>query len=103
VRQAVSEVEQALVNLRGTDLRTVQAQAALEGYRASFTAAEELYRNGMGSLLQLEDARRTRLAAENAMIALQRERSAAWIALYRAAGGGWNRDTPNTSAMASNQ
>ncbi|QBE67349.1 efflux transporter outer membrane subunit [Pseudoduganella lutea] len=99
VRQAVSEVEQALVNLQGTDLRAVQAQAALEGYRASFTAAEDLYRNGMGSLLQLEDARRTRLAAENAMIAVQRERSAAWIALYRAAGGGWNRDNSNASVM----
>ncbi|GGY55420.1 efflux transporter outer membrane subunit [Pseudoduganella albidiflava] len=100
VRQAVSEVEQALVNLQGTDLRAVQAQAALDGYRASFTAAEDLYRNGMGSLLQLEDARRTRLAAENAMIAVQRERSAAWIALYRAAGGGWNRDNPNTSVIS---
>jgi NodT family efflux transporter outer membrane factor (OMF) lipoprotein len=100
VRQAVSEVEQALVNLQGTDQRTVQAQAALEGYRASFAAAEDLYRNGMGSLLQLEDSRRTRLAAENAMIAVQRERSAAWIALYRAAGGGWNRDNPNTSVIS---
>lgn len=97
VRQAVSEVEQALVNLQGTDLRAVQAQAALEGYRAAFTAAEDLYKNGMGSLLQLEDARRTRLAAENAMIAVQRERSAAWIALYRAAGGGWTRDTDSTA------
>lgn len=101
VRQAVGEVEQALVNLEGTDLRTVQAQAALEGYRASFTAAEDLYRNGMGSLLQLEDARRTRLAAENAMIAVQRERSAAWVALYRAAGGGWTRGTPDSTAFAS--
>ncbi|WP_338766443.1 efflux transporter outer membrane subunit [Massilia sp. METH4] len=101
VRQAVAEVEQALVNLQGTDLRAVQAQASLEGYRASFTAAEDLYRNGMGSLLQLEDARRTRLAAENAVIAVQRERSAAWIALYRAAGGGWNRDILNASANSS--
>jgi NodT family efflux transporter outer membrane factor (OMF) lipoprotein len=100
VRQAASEVEQALVNLQGTGERTVQAQAALEGYRASFTAAEDLYKNGMGSLLQLEDARRTRLAAENAMIAVQRERSAAWIALYRAAGGGWNRDQPAPLAAA---
>ncbi|HEX8601848.1 MAG TPA: TolC family protein, partial [Pseudoduganella sp.] len=103
VRQAVSEVEQALVNLQGTDLRTVQAQAALEGYRASFTAAEDLYKNGMGSLLQLEDARRTRLAAENAMIAVQRERSAAWIALYRAAGGGWTRDDNSTAFTTGQQ
>jgi multidrug efflux system outer membrane protein len=52
-------------------------------------AAEDRYKNGLASLLELEDARRTRLAAENAVVSLQRERSAAWIALYRAAGGGW--------------
>ena len=32
---------------------------------------------------------RTALAAENALVALQHERQTAWIALYRAAGGGW--------------
>jgi multidrug efflux system outer membrane protein len=29
------------------------------------------------------------LAAKTALLNLQRERSAAWIALYRAVGGGW--------------
>ena len=29
------------------------------------------------------------IAAENALVALQHERQIAWIALYRAAGGGW--------------
>jgi NodT family efflux transporter outer membrane factor (OMF) lipoprotein len=98
VRQAVREVEEALVNLQSTDLRTTQAQAALEGYRASFAAVEDRYKNGMASLFELEDARRTRLAAENAMVTVQRERSAAWIALYRAAGGGWSRADLTTTA-----
>ena len=40
-------------------------------------------------MIELEDARRTRLAAENTLVNLERERSAAWVALYRAAGGGW--------------
>lgn len=88
-RQAVREVEEALVRLSSTAARTGDAQTALDGYRAAFIAAEDRYKGGFGSLLELEDARRTRLAAENAVIALQRERSAAWIALYRAAGGGW--------------
>ena len=88
-RQAVREIEEALVRLSSTAARTGDAQTALDGYRAAFIAAEDRYKGGFGSLLELEDARRTRLAAENAVIALQRERSAAWIALYRAAGGGW--------------
>ena len=89
VRQAVREVEDALVNLRSTAQRSADAQVAMDGYRYSFRATEDLYKNGLASLLQLEDARRTRLAAENAVVTLQRERNAAWIALYRAAGGGW--------------
>jgi multidrug efflux system outer membrane protein len=89
-RQAVREVEEALVNLHSTAGRSDDAQLALDGYRYSFRATEDLYKNGLASLLQLEDARRTRLAAENAVVTLQRERNAAWIALYRAAGGGWN-------------
>jgi outer membrane protein TolC len=89
VRQAVAEVEQALVALQSTQERTADAQAALDGYRTFFNATEERYKNGLASLLELEDARRTRLAAENAVVSLQRERSAAWVALYRAAGGGW--------------
>ncbi len=88
-RRAVSEVEQALVNLNSSASRSSDAQVALDGYRAAFVAAEDRYKNGLGSLLELEDVRRTRLAAENAVVTLQRERNAAWIALYRAAGGGW--------------
>jgi NodT family efflux transporter outer membrane factor (OMF) lipoprotein len=89
VRQAVREVETALVNQDSSAQRAVDAQVALDGYRAFFAATDSRYRNGLASLLELEDARRTRLAAENAVINLQRERRQAWVALYRAAGGGW--------------
>lgn len=94
-RQAVREVEEALVNLDSAAARSDYALAAQEGYRIAFQAADDRYKSGLGSLLELEDARRTRLAADNAVVSLQRERSAAWVALYRAAGGGW---TPATTA-----
>ena len=89
VRQAVSEVEQALVRLHSTAERNTSARIAAEGYRASFEATEARYQGGLASLVELEDARRTSLAAENALIALQHERQVAWVSLYRAAGGGW--------------
>ncbi|MBC7378451.1 MAG: efflux transporter outer membrane subunit, partial [Burkholderiaceae bacterium] len=100
VRQAVREVEEALVNLQATDSRSADAAIATEGYRASFTATQALYQNGLTSLVQLEDARRTQLAAETTLVSLQRERVAAWIALYRAVGGGWTPDAPNPPALA---
>jgi len=91
VRHAVREVEEALVNLDSARRRVDDARIAMEGYRTSFTATEARYRSGLASLVELEDARRTALAAETAWVALQRERIAAWIALYRATGGGWAR------------
>ena len=96
-RQAVREVEEALVNLGSAAARSDYALAAQEGYRIAFQAADDRYKSGLGSLLELEDARRTRLAADNAVVSLQRERSAAWVALYRAAGGGW---TPAATTAA---
>jgi len=89
VRQAVREVEEALINLDSTAARGEDARAALEGYRASFIATEARYKSGLASLVELEEARRNRLASENALVALERERRGAWVALYRAAGGGW--------------
>lgn len=89
-RQAVREVEQALVRLDSTARRGADAAIAVEGYAASFAGIEARYRGGLASLLELEEARRVRLAAETALLSLQNERTAAWIALYRAAGGGWD-------------
>jgi len=89
VRQAVREVEQALVGLNQTAAREGDAQAAVAGYRAAFTGTEARYQSGLASLVELEDARRSLLAAQTAQVTLARERLAAWVALYRAMGGGW--------------
>ena len=91
VRQAVREVAEALVNLESARERSEDARVAVEGYRASFAAAEARYRSGLGSLIEMEDQRRVLLNAQTALVTLQRERVAAWIALYRALGGGWER------------
>ena len=100
VRQAVSEVEQALVTLQSTAERQADAQTAVEGYRAAFTGSEALYRGGLASLVELEDVRRSLLAASLTQVSLQGERLAAWVALYRALGGGWTAD-PAVSASVS--
>ena len=89
VRQAVREVEEALVNLQATSDRASDTDIAAEGYRASFTGTEARYKAGLASLVELEESRRTLLAAQSALITLQLERRNAWIALYRALGGGW--------------
>lgn len=100
VRQAVREVEEALVTLQSADARGTDAQVAVQGYRASFEATEARYRNGLASLVELEDARRTLLAAQTTLIDLQRERETAWVSLYRASGGGWQRPDGDTAEPA---
>ena len=91
-RQAVREVEEALVNLQAATDRTASADTAAEGYRRALEGTQARYDAGLANLIALEDVRRTALASETARVNLRRERMAAWIALYRAAGGGWQAD-----------
>ncbi len=95
VRNAVREVENSLVTLDSSARRVDDTKIAIEGFEASLRAADARFRGGLGSLFELEDARRSALVANSALIELQRERVAAWINLYRALGGGWS---PNDDA-----
>jgi outer membrane protein, multidrug efflux system len=101
VRQAVREVEEALVQLDNARLRVADERIAVEGYRASFAGTESRFRSGLGTLIELEDQRRVLLAAETSLVLLLRERLSAWIALYRALGGGWQAS--DASAQAATQ
>ncbi len=92
VRQAIYEVEKALIELDNIAKRVEGALTAAEGYAVAFVGAEMRYREGLASLMELEEARRHRLAADNLLINLRFERIAAWIALYRALGGGWSAE-----------
>jgi multidrug efflux system outer membrane protein len=89
VRQAVREVEEALVRLASAADRDADARTAAEGYRVTLEAAQARWRTGLGSLLELEESRRLALVADSTLAAVQRDRVAAWVALYRALGGGW--------------
>ncbi|MBC7779098.1 MAG: TolC family protein, partial [Proteobacteria bacterium] len=89
-RVAIREVEEALVRLSSADEREQFAVAAVQGYREAFDGAQARYKAGLGSLVELEDARRTAVAADTALSLLQRDRVSAWVSLYRAVGGGWS-------------
>jgi len=95
VRQAVREVEEALVNLHSTEARTADAAAAARGYAESLAATQARYDHGLSSLMDLEEARRMARAAQSAQIGLQGQRNQAWVSLYRALGGGFD---PGTAA-----
>ena len=92
-RQAVREVEDALLSLASTGAQKDDATLAAKGYATSFNATQARYQAGSASLPELEDARRIALAAQTTLLQLDLQRTQAWIALYRALGGGWKVDT----------
>lgn len=94
VRNAVREVEEALVRLSGAAKRETETVTATRGYRANFESVQAMQRAGLASGAEVEEARRVSLAADGARAAIAQERVAAWIVLYRAAGGGWDTDAP---------
>ena len=77
-----------------------QAEPAIatQGFAQALQAATDRHRAGLGSLLELEDTRRSALAAEQALADLSRERLLAWVDLYRAYGGGWAQPAASASA-----
>lgn len=90
VRNAVTDVEKALVRLADAKQRVVQSERAAQAYRHHLAGAEAERRAGTVSLLTFEEARRQSLSAQLDLIGLQRDQVIDWIALYKALGGGWD-------------
>lgn len=100
VLSAVQEIEDALVRVDTVSRRRAYVEKAAESYSAYFTAIEKSYREGKSSLLQLEDARRQSLPAQEALLSLRLEQAQSWIALYKAVGGGWETPAFGTPVAA---
>lgn len=100
VRDALRETEQALVRLDAAARRETDAALAARNYEGYFKSSEERFKGGPVSLFELEDARRSSLAAQQALIGVQQERVNAWIALYKALGGGWRGEAAPQQAAA---
>ncbi|MFT4045687.1 MAG: efflux transporter outer membrane subunit [Solimonas sp.] len=94
---AVQEVEDALTRVDASVRRAEAARQAERNYSALLASQENRYRLGAGSLLDLEDTRRLALNSRQSLAAVELEISQSWIALYKAAGGGWN-DAPAAGA-----
>lgn len=89
VLQALEEAENALTAYS-------RERARLEFLRESAKSAEEAaklasqrYKDGVTSFLDVVDAERVALAAENEVVASQVRAATAWVAVYKALGGGW--------------
>lgn len=89
VRQAVREVEEALVRLQSLQEREKDAALVQQSYAAALGASQARQQQGLANDLELQEARRAAWAAESARRSLQLQSKLAWVALYRALGGGF--------------
>ncbi len=89
VQYAVKEVEDALVNLHSSASRQVDLKDAITGYKEALSATEVKVKAGFANLIELEEIRRSTLLAETTQLDVSKARVLAWVALYRALGGGW--------------
>ena len=94
VRQAVREVEEALVRLQSLQEREKDAALVQQSYAAALGASQARQQQGLANDLELQEARRAAWAAESARRSLQLQSKLAWVALYRALGGGFEPAQP---------
>ena len=86
---AIEDVESALVAYRQTQNRLEALRKAEKASNRSYELANELYKNGLGDFLNVLEAQRTRLSAQEQVVIGQRQASLDLIKLYKALGGGW--------------
>jgi outer membrane protein, multidrug efflux system len=97
VRDAVRDVEDALVRLNVANARAHEADKTQKNFQQLYLATEARYQAGLSNRIALEDAKRNWLQTKDAATALDRETVSAWIALYKALGGGWDQQTASDS------
>ena len=97
---AFADVQAALHATTGLDAQRDAQAVEMEQAQRALRLAESRYRAGADTLLTLLDAQRTLYAAQDAAVQLRAARLQAAVGVYRALGGGWEREDP-LSPMAS--
>ena len=91
VLTALSEVEDSLIACRRTAERLATLERATDAARQAEELADQRYEAGVIDLLTVLDAQRTLLSLEETLVTVRADRTAAYIQLYKALGGGWSK------------
>ncbi len=96
VLTALTEVENALVALRGDQERLVRLQNAAAAADIAATLASQRYRSGLVDFQTVLETQRTRLGTQDSVASARATVSAEHVVLYKALGGGW---TPQSAGI----
>lgn len=99
ILSALEDVENALVAYARGKERVEARRRAAASARSAAQLARTLFEAGSVDFMQVLDAQRTRLSAEESLASAEGDLLVAVIRLYKAMGGGWRND--NTSVETS--
>ena len=103
VVNAVKEVENALVRIEQAHKRELAADNAVKNYQQYFDAMNKKYQLGWSSLLDMETVRINLVNYQQNLTNAKLEEVEAWIALYKAVGGDWNKTDRLTKGIVENE
>jgi multidrug efflux system outer membrane protein len=94
IRQALRDVEDALVSYQKSGERLAANNRRVAAQRSALSISENRYRGGVSPYLDVLDAQRELFDAELEQAGNLRDQRASVVRLYRALGGGWNSPPP---------
>jgi multidrug efflux system outer membrane protein len=92
VLSALAETEDALVAYAKEQSHRQLLEQSEEASQTSFELSSQLYRSGLIDFLKVLDAERTLYASQEAVVESTSSVSLDLVRLYKALGGGWERD-----------
>jgi multidrug efflux system outer membrane protein len=99
VLTALTEVEDALVALRGDQMRLLRLQNAFASADIAANLASQRYGSGLVDFQTVLETQRTRLGTQDSVASVRAAVSADHIRLYKALGGGWLPSDANATAI----
>lgn len=102
VLNALQEVEDALVSLRGNRERLQRLRNASESAEQAALLAVQRYTSGLVDFQTVLDTQRSLLSTQDSVASTQAELSADHVRLYKALGGGWQpeQEEPRSSSTS---
>jgi NodT family efflux transporter outer membrane factor (OMF) lipoprotein len=93
---ALRDVEDALVALRGDRLRLASLRLAATSAANAAQLASQRFQSGLVDYQTVLDTQRSRLSTQDSVAAAYAAVSTDHVRLYKALGGGWQSDQPNS-------
>ena len=96
VRQAIEEVRNAAVSFSKSHVQRLALARAVAANEQAVSLSRQLYEKGLSDLTTVLDSQRQLYQSQDALVRSETFETTSLIALYKALGGGWESELPET-------